>query len=391
MGSFSSARAALASVVVVVVIGLSACATAVEEPPLATGQPTASPTPVEDSLAAPQPVFDLDCEDAVPTQRIAELYGPDVLPLDFSYAGIDEMNLRVVAALSDGALVCHWSLPGAGLPIATLTATVAAPGQYAVSFDGHDEIPRPSPPVPILDGARAECRDNYPMTPLEARCDWSVYSGDVWIVASFTELPAAEVNVPAVRENPDTSSNRPTSRADSVSAGILIDAAAALVESERRPIDSAVGTLATCDDVISSPQVLANVGTVDDAYDQSAFDIDAQISAFAPFGGAIGALGVERQGWTWCTVFSDSEAGYGFTTITIGQNAAWVLADGAPGIRYGVPLVDADGIANCVVDEGGAYCSVALTTGEHIVAVTMSTEDQVLTESLARAVASLID
>lgn len=123
---------------------IAGCATA--EIPTAEPEPAPESTPVapepteepapEDGI--PAPLLELGCEEAVPIDRVIELYGTEMVALDTQLTGISSALLLTSAALADGALWCSWTPPGEEFATMTLTASVATTDEYAVGYDGYD-------------------------------------------------------------------------------------------------------------------------------------------------------------------------------------------------------------------------------------------------------------
>jgi hypothetical protein len=364
-----------------IALSLVGCAQAKPEAlPTPTATPTPSATPTADLFALPVSAFDVTCDELVPLAKMVELYGPGTVRMNVSYAGVADWSLGTTAALTDGALICHWGPADSSFPSATIEATLATPDQFALARQVFDDVPRPSPPVPILDVARARCGDNYPSDTSRAYCDWSVYSGDVWMVARFTELPSSEVQEPATRVNPDTSANSPTARPDSLSARILVDAAQLLNTSERPEREASPTQLTTCDAALERLRMgLAGDIELGEATDRTAFD-----------GQGIGSLSIERRGWTRCSVSIPSQP-FGGVVLTIAQDAAWVLADDGPVVARMQRLSNGDGVIRCAADEGGAQCDAAIVVGANVAAITVFDTDQALAEALVVAAARVLN
>lgn len=349
-------------------------------------EPTEEPAPEK---IVPSPLFELGCEDVVPIDRVIELYGPEVAALEARPTFVDTTRVRTAAALADGALVCDWARPGDSLPTMTLMATVATADEYAVGYAGYDLFPRPTPPLPVLDGARATCIESYPAGTLMLSCGWSVFSDGVWIVASFTDIPNSEVVEPAVRQNPDTSSNPVTANPDGVAAKILIDAASSLAASAL-PRSSPVSPDISCDELkdgLASPSVF---GTLISAYDLGTMEAEDLGTSTASMGGLLPILGVQRQGWTDCHFVYPSDLD-GSIAVIFAPGASWILDSPPHPLDQRVDLPSGDGFTRTTLDEGGETSSVALRRGDDLLFVHARIAAIDALEQYARSVAESID
>lgn len=391
--SLMSLRRTVGAVAILGALLLAACATAdtpsaepeltPESTPIAP-EPTEEPAPEENSAASH---FGLSCEDVVPTGRVTELYGTEMVPLPAQPTGMSNWRAFASAAIADGALSCHWSVSGDALPTVSLTATVATAEEYAVGEEGYlRSFPRPSEPLPLLDGARAECSDTYPYEPLVAECGWSVFHDGVWIVAQFDDLPADELIEPEIREDPDTGLNGPTADPNGTAAAILVDAATVLAENAL-PLPSRVDTVVSCDDIEASAEVPAEWGTVTSVHNVGIFRAEEVGSRPEWQGGPLNALGMERQGWTECLLAFESWLS---VTVTMAPSHAWVADLETYPDEEWVELANGDGVARSFADEGGSYSTVALVRGDNLFVVNArdNTTDLDLTEDFARSLAT---
>jgi hypothetical protein len=384
-----------ASIVIsVIALSLAGCGQAEPEAvPTPSATPTSSATPTADPFARPDSAFDVTCDELVPLATMVELYGAGAQPISIDYAGIAESRLQFTAALTDGALICQWGLTGSPVPVATLTATPASAEQFAIAAAGFDELPRPTPPVPILDGARASCDDGFPGDTSRVRCQWTTYRDGVWLVAAFSDMPASEVDPPTVRDNPDTSGNPATARLDSVSTRIIVEAAEKLRDAVRPDWLRSSSPLTTCDEVVDRVvSELSGTITFGQSYDRTQFVPRDTWSSSADSGWGIGSLAIERLGWTSCGIEIPTDGLAVNVSIIVAQNAAWVLRNDLPSVVTLEALSGVDGVIGCASDEGGAQCYAAIAVGAHVVAVTAdSTIDAELTRSLVVAAAGVLN
>ncbi len=354
------------------VLAVSGCAPAAIAP---SSSPTATPTPTPSATvrAVPTPSFDLSCSDLVPPAALAELYESAPSELSLGVPDFKGDNAYRIAARQDGALICEWSWPDAGPYQQTvmITAVRGLTSGFTQSRAVFEEQGFPG----YLDNFLyyrslddeqgsfvAGCYSRWSTSPTNgATCKWSANAGDVWIEATFVDLPASEVG--GVSPPDESTSIIPvepdftTSLSAQIVRSALETLAAAAVVDQPQPASPR-----SCDEVLPpTDAALEALGVT-----LSGGPLETSITDpnwWFEFGQAQWKSSASRQGWTRCL----GELGdLGRLELLSAPGAAWIVDAGAP---FGpVNAVDY-GFEECGGSEAGEVCTLAAVAGTDVLVI----------------------
>ena len=353
-------------------------------------EPDPAPTSTIETVARPASVWDVSCDELVPTATVDAMVGPEAVPQP--YRLIAANVLGAAAIRQAGGITCAWAEDGSPEAEATITVLPDSAAGFAQFSATATSAPAPFTPADLFDGLLVRCRDGA-YDSRGNQCEWVALSDGVSVTASFLHLGPEALQNPNPAPNPDTSLPAAIPAIEgSAGLAVLEGVFAALAQAPAVELE----TLAAVGDATCASLTPADLASV----------LGAVEADFGILEGAGGQVGFPYTGFFQETVaralIGASSCSFGTTgnleitvTASVAPGLGWVLAypDQANGPQS-TPVGDlGTGELRCFNGEDGHGCTAAVESdGVLYVIETFGSGAQPLTEAQAVALLSaLID